>query len=97
MRCYTCGAWYHFVHTAVWKFSSGEQVGGLERGRVEPDTLGEAVAVTEARGEGWTRVLGENHGAVRTHRGCSDRKQKKLGLCWDFSLQCIIRYVRVLM
>ena len=53
----------------------------MERGRVEPDILGEAVAVTEARGEGWTRVLGENHRAVRTHRGCSDRKQKKLGLC----------------
>lgn len=43
--------------------------------------LGEAAAVTEARREGWTGVPGENRGAVRVHRGCSDRKQKKRGFC----------------
>lgn len=49
---------------------------------LEPDLLGKGAAVIEARGEGWTMVLGEKCGAVRTHTGgCSERRQKKLVFC----------------
>ena len=36
---------------------------------LEPDILGKGAAVIEARREGWTMVLGEKCGAVRTQKG----------------------------
>lgn len=41
----------------------------MEREVLEPDILGKGAAVIEARGEGWTMVLGEKCGAVRIHKG----------------------------
>lgn len=73
---HTVAACTEILCTNLWRAS--RSVG--ER-KLEPDILREAAAVTEARGDGWTRVLGENQGAVRVHKDCSDRKQKKLDFC----------------
>ena len=61
-------------------FSCGRR-GSLEREKLEPDLLGKAVAGTETRGEGRTVALGEKPGTPRTHRGCSDKRLKKLDFC----------------